>query len=88
MAFFVGEGHPRPREVFLRTQRFSRALYEALPQITISTLTRALGQEEGTPIEILTPPEIAAVVARREIAKRHIDALIREFGAAKVLCFP
>jgi hypothetical protein len=88
MAFFVGEGHPRPREVFLRTQRFSRALYEALPQITVSTLTRALGQEEGTPIEILTPPEIAAVVARREVAKRHIDALIREFGAAKVLCFP
>ena len=88
MAFFVGEGHPRPRDVFLRTQRFSRALYEALPQITVSTLTRALGQEEGTPIEILTPPEIAAVVARREVAKRHIDALIREFGAAKVLCFP
>src|SRR4029078_11748844 len=51
MAFFVGEGHPRPRDVFLRPQRFSRARYEALPQITVSTLTRALGQEEGTPIE-------------------------------------
>jgi hypothetical protein len=88
MAFFVGEGNQRTRDVLLRTQRFSRALYEALPQITIPTLTRALGQEEGTPIEILTPPEIAAVVARREVARRHIADLIREYGAAKVLCFP
>ena len=33
MAFFVGEGHQRPRDVLLRTQRFSRSLYEALPLI-------------------------------------------------------
>jgi hypothetical protein len=88
MAFFVGEGNQRTRDVLMRTQKFSRALYEALPKITVPTLTRALAQEEGTPIEILTPPEIAAVVARREIVQRHIDGLIREFGAARILCFP
>jgi hypothetical protein len=88
MAFFVGEPHQRVRDALFRTQRFSKALYEALPSVTVSTLTRALAEEGGTPIEILTPPEIAGVVARREIVRRHIESLIREFGAAKVLCFP
>jgi hypothetical protein len=88
MAFFVGEGNQRTRDVLLRTQRFSKALYEALPNVTVAALTRALADEGGTPIEILTPPEIAAVVARREIVRRHIDSLIKEYGAAKVLCFP
>jgi hypothetical protein len=88
MAFVVGEGHQRIRDVLARTQRFSKALYQALPRITVPTLARALAEEGSAPIDILTAPEISAVVMRRELVQRHIDALIREFGAAKVLCFP
>jgi hypothetical protein len=89
MAFFVGaEGNQRTREVLLRTQRFSKSLYEALPRVTVPTLTRALAEEGGAPIEILSPPEIAAVVQRREFVQRHIDGLIKQLGAAKVLYFP
>ena len=66
MSFYVdGNGNERNREVLFRTQRFSRALYEALDKVTVPNMQRALAEELGTPYEILTPAEIAAVVARR-----------------------
>jgi len=89
MSFFVDpEGNPRTREALLRTQRFSRGLYEALPRITVATLERALSAEVGAPYEILTSAEIAAVVARRDVVQRHIDNQIAAYGERAVLAFP
>jgi hypothetical protein len=89
MSFFVDpEGPAKNREVLLRTQRFSRSLYEALDRVTAPTLERALAQEAGAPYEILTPAEIAGVVGRRVVIHQYIDALITQFGARNVLIFP
>ncbi len=89
MTFFLDPtGIPRNREALLRAQRFSRALYEALPRITVRTLQRALTEEVGASYEILTSSEIEAVVARREFARKYIDDLIAQYGEGKVLAFP
>ena len=89
MSFFVDpDGNQRNREALQKTQRFSRALYEALGRITGPTLEKALTEEMGTPYEILTPAEIAAVVSRRDAVHQHVDGLIAEFGERKVLVFP
>jgi hypothetical protein len=89
MSFYVdGNGNERNREVLFKTQRFSRALYEALDKVTVGNLQRALAEELGTTYEILTPAEIAAVAARRAVAKRYIADLIAQHGERAVLFFP
>jgi hypothetical protein len=89
MSFYVdSNGNERNREVLFRTQRFSRALYEALGKITVPNLQRALAEELGTPYEILTPAEISAVVSRRAIVQRYIADLIAQQGEKNVLFFP
>src|SRR5262249_33630893 len=66
MSFFVDPaGTEKNREVLLRTQRFSKGLIAALDRVTVPTLQRMLAQEPGATYDILTPAEIAAVVARR-----------------------
>ena len=81
MSFYVdGDGNERNREVLFRTQRFSRALYEALDKVTVPNMQRALAEELGTPYEILTPAEIAAVVTRRAVVQRYIAELIAQHG--------
>ena len=89
MSFYVdGSGNERNREVLFKTQRFSRALYEALPKVTVANLQRALSEELGTPYEILTPAEIAAVAARRAVVQRYVADLIAQHGERAVLYFP
>ena len=89
MSFFLDPtGPPKNREVFFRTQRFSRSLYEALNRITEDTLRSVLGAEAGAAHEILTPAEIAALLGRRNVVKHHIDGLIARYGAREVLYFP
>ena len=89
MSFYVdGNGNERNREVLFRTQKFSRALYEALGKITVPNLQRALAEELGTPYEILTPAEISAVVSRRAVVQRYIADLIAQQGEKNVLVFP
>jgi len=89
MSFYVdGSGNERNREVLFKTQRFSRALYQALDKVTVSNLQRALAEELGTPYEILTPTEIAAVAARRAVVQRYIADLIAQRGEREVLFFP
>ncbi len=89
MSFFVDpEGPAKNREVLFRTQRFSRALYEALDRVTAPTLERALAQEAGPTTQILTQAEIAGVVGRRLGVQQYINALITQFGAHDVLVFP
>jgi hypothetical protein len=89
MSFFLDpQGKEKIRDVLLRTERFSRTLVEALNRITGATLRRALGAEAGAGHEILTPAEISAVIARRDMIQRHIDELTARYGAREVLFFP
>jgi hypothetical protein len=89
MSFYVdGDGYERNREVLFKTQKFSRALYEALNKVTFASMQRALAEELGTPYEILTPAEIAAVVSRRTVLQRYIASLIAQYGERNVLVFP
>ena len=89
MSFFVGlEGTQRNQANLLRTQRFSRTLYDALDKISAPTLERILTEDAGNPYEILTPAEIKAVVARRDMVRTHIDAMIAEHGSKAVFAFP
>jgi hypothetical protein len=89
MSFYVdGDGYERNRDVLFKTQRFSRELYHALDSVTVSNMQRALAEELGTPYEILTPAEIAAVVSRRGVVQRYIASLIAQHGEANVLFFP
>jgi hypothetical protein len=79
------DGHPRPREHFLKCQRFSRRVYERLKALTEPALRAELMKEPDPPWSILTDEEIAAVLARRDFALKHIERLIEEHGAARVL---
>jgi hypothetical protein len=89
MSFYVdGDGYERNREVLFKTQKFSRSLYEALDKVTVANMQRALAEELGTPYEILTPAEIAAVVSRRGVVQRYIASLITQHGERNVLVFP
>ncbi len=89
MSFFVepeGEGE-EPRGAVPDAAFFARALRGARPH-HVPTLERALAQEPGAAYEILTPAEIPAVVARRQIVRSYIAELIAQFGAKSVLFFP
>jgi hypothetical protein len=89
MSFFVdGDGYEKNRIVLFRTQRFSRKLYDALDLVTVPNLSGALAEELGTPYEILTPAEIAAVVSRRQVVQRYIEGLIAQYGEKSVFAFP
>jgi len=89
MSFYVdGDGYEKNRDVLFKTQRFSRSLYQALDAVTVSNMQRALAEELGTPYEILTPAEIAAVISRRGVVQRYIASLIAQHGEANVLFFP
>lgn len=88
MAFFLApDGHQRNRLVLQRTQRFSRHLVRALGRVTAPALERLMTQE-GDPQEVLTHSEIRAVVARRAVIERHVEALASEYGESQVLPFP
>jgi hypothetical protein len=82
------EGHPRPRDHFLRAQRFSRRVYQQLRALDEAALRAELAREPAPPWPLLTDAEIVAVRQRRDFAVRHIERLIAAYGRAKVLCFP
>jgi hypothetical protein len=89
MSFFVEPtGTPKTRDALLKTQRFSRSTYTALDRVTVPTLEKILSEETGTPYEILTPAEIDAVVARRDVIRQYVAVLIKNFGTNAVLAFP
>jgi hypothetical protein len=89
MSFFLElEGKDRNRQDLFRTQRFSRALYQALDRIEVPTLERLMGVGEAAGEEILTAAEVRAVVARKELVRRYVAELIDQYGAKSVLFFP
>jgi hypothetical protein len=89
MAFFLDpNGHEKTRAALLRTQRFSRHLYRALDRLSVRRLEHELAAEKDSPYEILTPSEMRAVVARRDVIKKHIEGLVALYGEPNVLVFP
>jgi hypothetical protein len=89
MAFFLDpEGNGKTRPALQRTQRFSRSLYRALDRVSMGGLEHELAGEKDSPYEILTAAEMRAVVARRDVVKKHIDDLIAMYGEPNVLAFP
>jgi len=89
MAFFLDpEGNGKTRPALQRTQRFSRSLYRALDRVTMPGIEHELAAEKDSPYEILTPSEMRAVVARKEVVRKHIDGLIAMYGEPNVLLFP
>jgi hypothetical protein len=89
MSFFVEPaGKEKTREELMKVQRFSRSTYAALDRISVPTLEQVLSTETGTPYDILTPDEIRAVVARRDVVRQYVSVLVGQFGASQVFAFP
>lgn len=89
MAFFLDPlGHENNRKALLRTQRFSRRLYQALDRLSLDTMKRAFREDSEDPTTVLTPGEMRGVLARRDTVRRHVDALAAQFGPQNVLLFP
>jgi len=78
------EGHMRCRAALSRCQKFSKKLIEALRRLEISSLRAALEPDPG----VLSEAELRGLLARRDVALHHVDALIAQHGAEKVLAFP
>jgi hypothetical protein len=89
LSFFIEpQGSEKNRIALARAQRFSRRLTQALDRISEETLIHILTQASEGDYEILTKPEIRAVVARRDYILKYIDSLIATYGANEVLYFP
>jgi hypothetical protein len=89
LSFFIEpQGSEKTRAALARGQRFSRRLVQALDRISEQTLSRILSQASEGDYEILTKPEIRAVVARRDYIQKYVDSLVTTYGASEVLYFP
>ena len=89
MSFFIEpEGNEHTRAILRRTQRFSRQLYQALDRVTVPAIEQVLAQAGQEEYQILTKPEIRAVVSRRDYIQKYIDSLVVTYGAGEVLYFP
>lgn len=89
LSFFIEpQGNDKTRAALARGQRFSRRLYHALDRISEETLAANLAQASEGNYEILTKPEIRAVVSRRDYIQKYINGLVVTYGASEVLYFP
>lgn len=70
-----------------RAQKFSRRLVDRLRRLTIDEV-RAVIHDDGPLGDLVTPPELDALMARRDAALAYIDGLIAEHGEAQILAFP
>lgn len=80
--------HSRVRTYLERSQRFSRRLVGALRALDEATVRAALAWDVEPFPQLLTDPEIAAILARRDAALAYVDGLIATHGEAAVLVFP
>lgn len=89
LSFFIEpQGNEKNRVVLARCQRFSRHLVQALDRISEETLTAVLAQASEGDYEILTKPEIRAVISRRDYVQKYIEGLVATYGASEVFFFP
>jgi hypothetical protein len=59
-------------------------MVEALRRLDLPSLHSAFAPEPA----VLTEAEMQSVLARRDVALRHVDGLIAKYGAERVLVFP
>jgi hypothetical protein len=89
LSFFIEpDGNEKTRTALHRSQRFSQRLFQALDRISEDGLSRVLSQASEGDYEILTKPEIRAVVLRRDYVKKYVGGLVSTFGPQEVLYFP
>ncbi len=83
-----GNGQLKVRIYLKRSQKFSRRLYHALRALDRDDVTDAMMTDTGPWPSLLTDPEIAAMMKRRDRLIAYIDSLIAQHGEAAVLVFP
>ncbi|HVV87652.1 MAG TPA: hypothetical protein VHE35_31640 [Kofleriaceae bacterium] len=89
MAFSLdAEGGKKSQAALARVEKFSRSLVSRIRALDEASLRKVLSVDTGPYEEILTGPEIAAVLQRRDTLLKYIDELIARHGEAKVLAFP
>lgn len=81
------DGHPKARVYFERCQKFSRSLVTRLRNLKESEILEVLADSGPFPF-LLRDPEVAALLARRDVALEYIDALIQKHGDGTILVFP
>ena len=81
-------GHSKARGYLRRSQRFSRSLVSILRGLGVDEVRDAMSRDLGPFPYLLTEPEIAAVMARRDAALLYIEELIAQHGEGAVLVFP
>ena len=90
-SFSIGTGGlgARPREQadrLARVGRMPQGLIAALRALTVTTVQTAVREDPlGT---LLSEPQIAAVITRRDRVIEHVDAMIRARGESAVMLFP
>lgn len=77
------EGHSKCRIYLSRCQKFSRTFVNALRALTRQRIRQAL---EPNP-DVLSEEELNGVLVRRDVALRHVESLVNQWGAEKVLVF-
>lgn len=82
------DGHRKARIYFQRSQKFSRALVDALRDLDEDSLRAVLSWDRGPFSYLLSNREIKSFLERRDYALEYIDELIAEHGESAILVFP
>jgi hypothetical protein len=89
MAFSLdSRGHRKSHGNLERVEKFSRGLVGRLRVLDEAMLREVLAPDTGPFDQLLTGPEIKALLARRDVFLGYVDELIARHGEAKVLAFP
>ena len=86
--FSPQSGHPRLRTLLAKIGLFSARTIENLRGLSEASLRAELAAEPEQPYELVTPEELAGILARKDAILAHVDALVARHGKAAVLAFP
>lgn len=81
-------GHKTNLEPLFKIEVFPRRLVDRLRALTPEAIRAAIDVGDDPLGPLLTPDEIAAMLARRDHLLAYIDGLIAEYGEANVLALP
>ena len=81
-------GHATNLSKLYRIQVFPRGLITRLRALTAEAVAEALAPDDELLGPLLTPGELAAVLARRDHVVAYVDRMIAEHGEAAVLALP
>jgi len=81
-------GHKTNLDPLFKIEVFPRRLVEKLRALTPEAIASAIDVGDDPMGPLLTAPEIAAMLGRRDHLLAYIDGLIAEYGEANVLALP